>query len=178
MTDRGRYRGKRVIPAPKDWVPPPLPTSPGLLAPVVAHVFESLKVGLSLWIEKDFWQVIHQTPDVTVFEYELGVAAGRWAHNDRSLREACRERRMIVREHAGFYDLFLPVEDVGGVSRAFVVGPFAKSRPTSIEIQRRWFELSGSQGRLSDRSFARYVSTTLGTLTLEGNLLEPFERLT
>ena len=58
-----------------------------------------------------------------------------------------------------------------------VAGPFAVARPTSTEVMTRWYELSGSQGRLADAPFSRYLSATLATLTLEGTSQGSFEQL-
>ena len=42
---------------------------------------------------------------------------------------------------------------------------------------RRWYDISHTQGRLTDPSFSEYLSTTLSTLTLEGPLFGAFEKL-
>jgi AraC-like DNA-binding protein len=44
-------------------------------------------------------------------------------------------------------------------------------------VHERWFDLTGTHGRLADPSFAEYASMSLATLTLEGGLFHAFERL-
>jgi AraC-like DNA-binding protein len=156
---------------------PPLPNWVGLLTPVVAHAFSELGVSVTLWLSGDWWHPIHLVPNVSSFEYDFGVAARRWAYNNRCFARVKKERRALRGEHAGFFDLFVPVMD-GDEARAILVsGPFACARPTSAALLERWYAMSGSQGKLTDPSFSRYVSATLDTLTLEGPLLGSFERL-
>jgi AraC-like DNA-binding protein len=104
-------------------------------------------------------------------EMELGVDVARRKYNDRCLAKAARERRPIIGEIRGFCDLFVPVK--GGI---LVTGPFARTRPSAAEIRARWLEMTGSQGRLTDPAFERYVSLTLSVLTLENSLVSSFER--
>ena len=161
---------------PSDWVRPPLPYLPGLLGPVVAQAFAELEIGVSLWISEAWWQLVHKAPSVSSFEHEFGRGPQRAAYNVRCLHRARTERRIIVGQHAGFRDLFVPVDD-SGTMRVLVAGPFAVTRPTSTEVMTRWYELSGSQGRLADAPFSRYLSATLATLTLEGASQSSFEQL-
>src|SRR5689334_10303975 len=176
MVDRARRRASHRVAEPSDWEVPPLPSLPGLLTPVVAQAFAELEIGVSLWITGAWWQLIHKAPSVTSFEYELGRGPQRAAYNVRCLHRARTERRIVVGEHAGFRDLFVPVDD-SGTTRVVVAGPFAVTRPTSTEVMTRWYELSGSQGRLADAAFSRYLSATLATITLAGSSQSSFERL-
>jgi AraC-like DNA-binding protein len=168
---------RKPLPGPSDWIPPPLPASTGLLTPVIVHMFTDLQIGVSLWLSESWWHPICTVPDVSGFEYDHGVATRRWAYNDRCLKRACAERTTVVGEHAGFCDLFVPVVDADGIRGVLVAGPFAVARPTSADILHRWFDLTGSHGRLGDTSFSRYVSLSLSTLTLDDVLLAAFERL-
>jgi AraC-like DNA-binding protein len=165
---------RRAQPTPKDWQPLALPSSSGLLGPVMAHGFDELRISVAVWMDRDHWHPIHVVPDVTHFEYHYGAAPGRWAYNERCLTRAARDKRTVVGEHAGFFDLFAPIADGGIV----VAGPFAKARPTAIDVRRRWQLLTGSHVRMSDPAFCQYLAATLSTLTLEGPTLEAFERLT
>jgi AraC-like DNA-binding protein len=162
---------------PGDWRPPDLPESHGLLSHVVAHAFADLGITVSIWVKKDHWYAFHSVPNVTAFEYEHGVASRRWTYNDHSIRKACREGTTVLGSHSGFRDLFVPIEDASGAPRVLVAGPFATVRPTGAEVSQRWQELSGTHARLGDGAFSRYLTATLGTLTLEGPLLQAFERL-
>jgi AraC-like DNA-binding protein len=156
---------------------PPLPNWQGLLTPVVAHAFSELGISVSLWLSGDWWHPIHLEPSVTAFEYDHGVASRRFAYNFRSFAQVKREQKTVRAEHAGFFDLFVPVQDGAEIRAIFVAGPFATSRPTSAQLLQRWRAVAGSHGRLTDPSFSQYVTATLDTLTLEGSMLGDFERL-
>jgi AraC-like DNA-binding protein len=144
---------------------------------VVAHAFSELRISVALWLSGDWWHPIHLEPSVSSFEYDHGVATRRWAYNFRCFAQVKKEKKAVRAEHAGFSDLFVPVQDKAGVRAIFVAGPFATARPTSAELLQRWLALSGSHGRLTDPSFSQYLTATLDTLTLEGPLLADFERL-
>ena len=104
-----------------------------------------------------------------------GLSVGTTTGNP--LRRVQRDGKAVRGEHAGFFDLFVPVYDATGMRGILATGPFARARPTSAEIQRRWYDLSGAQGRLTDPAFSRYVMATANTLTLEGPMFATFERL-
>jgi len=174
---RSVRRANIPVPGPEDWFPRPLPELPGLLAPVLAHLFAELGVGAVLCVEKRWWHPIYEMPDLTRIEFDLGVAAQRWTYNDRYLERASSQRRVLIGELNGYYDLFIPVWDARGNQGVLVTGPIAKTRPTGGDIQRRWHQLTGTHGHLGDSTFARYVTASLGTLTLEGAQFATFQRL-
>jgi AraC-like DNA-binding protein len=150
-----------------------MPSSRALLSAVIAQTFDDLEVSVALWLRDSMWQAIHiEEPNLAGLEIELGVDVPRNRYNARCLARAVRGRRPVKGELRGFCDLFVPV--AGGV---LVTGPFARARPSAAEIRVRWLEMTGSQGRLTDPAFERYVSLTLSALTLEGSLLASFERL-
>jgi AraC-like DNA-binding protein len=155
----------------------PLPDSFGLVSPLVAYMFAELRIGVALRHLPSDWNVIHHETNVTAFETEHGREQLRWPYNERCFEEVERTRALVRGEHAGFNDLFVPVLDASGVCAIVVAGPFLTQRPTSADIAERWVALTGSRPRLSDPSFAQYVSATLATLTLEGPLGAMFERL-
>ncbi len=171
----GRKKAARAKPGPGP--APPLPNWQGLLTPVVAHAFSELRISVSLWLSGDWWHPIHLEPSVTSFEYDHGVAKHRWAYNFRCFAQVKKEKKPLRAEHAGWFDLFVPIQDKAGVRGIFVAGSFATSRPTSAELLRRWLALGGSHGRLTDPAFSQYVTAALDTLTLEGAMLGYFERL-
>jgi len=148
-----------------------------LLTPIVAHSFDEIGISVSLWSSGDWWESIHRVQNVTSFESEHGVQSRRWAYNRRCFEEVLRRGKTLRGQHAGFWDLFVPVKDASGVRAVLVAGPFATQRPTSADILERWFSLTGYKGRMTDPAFAHYVSATLSTLTLEGELCEMFEGL-
>ncbi|HEV8246145.1 MAG TPA: hypothetical protein VGP93_10275, partial [Polyangiaceae bacterium] len=154
-----------------------MPAWPGLLSPLVVHTFVELGVAVSLWMTGDYWYPLHELRNVSDVEYEHGAAPRRWAYNFRSFAEVRREKRPLRAEHAGFYDLFVPLLESGEVRGILVAGPFAVAPPTSAALLARWHSMTGTQGRLTDASFAEYAALTLSTLTLEGALATAFERL-
>ena len=143
----------------------------------MAHSFDEIGVSVSLWSSGDWWESIHRVQNMTSFESEHGVQSRRWAYNRRCFAEVHRRGKTLRAQHAGFWDLFVPVKDAQGVRSVFVAGPFATERPTSADILERWFSLTGLKGRITDPAFAHYVSATLSTLTLEGQLSLMFESL-
>jgi AraC-like DNA-binding protein len=157
--------------------PPPLPPWHGLLAPVAANAFGELGITVALWITGDHWSPFHVVPSVIQFEHEHGVGPQRWAHDTLSFAEVYRTRRLVLRQHAGFYDLFVPVLDSNSIPGVLVAGPFSRARPQSADVLKRWHDLTGSQGRVGDPAFVDYVAATLSTLTLAGDSYASFERL-
>ena len=157
----------------------PLRNWQALLALVVANAFEELKVSVSLWMTGDWWYPVNivEGQGVLAFEYAHGVGARRWAYNNRCFERLRRERKIVRGEHAGFSDLFVPIQTEHGLQGVFVAGPFATAWPSSADILSRWSDMSGLQGRLTDPTFSHYLSTTLSTLTLEAPLPATFERL-
>ncbi|HEV8247015.1 MAG TPA: hypothetical protein VGP93_14660, partial [Polyangiaceae bacterium] len=94
---------------------PPLPAVLGpvasfqaLLALVAANTFDELKVNVALWVTGDWWYPVHliEGQGVLAFEYAHGVAARRWAYNNRCFEQVRLKRRIVRGEHAGFCDLF------------------------------------------------------------------------
>ncbi|HEV8245817.1 MAG TPA: hypothetical protein VGP93_08610, partial [Polyangiaceae bacterium] len=164
-------------PGRSDWVPPPLPQRNGLLSAVFANAFQDLRIGVSVWMSSRFWHVIHWADGIARFERQLGVLPRRWEHNERCLKSAVRDRKAVRGEHCGFQDLFVPVPDGRRVEGVLVAGQYAVAPPTAREVLEKWYALSGLQGRLSDPVFARYLSECLSLLTLDGALLDSFEKL-
>ena len=162
---------------PSDWAPTPLPNWHGLLIPAIERTFRDLGVGVSVWTSAAWWHPIHEVPSITRFEDEYGVAGRRHAHNGRCLTRAVSERRSVRAEHAGFTDLFVPLADARGHRGVLVAGPVATSRPTSAAVLRRWLDVTGLAGRITDPNFLRYLTATLSTLTLDRSQLDAFERL-
>jgi AraC-like DNA-binding protein len=176
---RRAYVRKRELP----WAAnsPDLPAWPTLLTPLVANAFEELRVSVSvaLWTDQGpypTWHPFHVVPNIASFEYEHGVEARRWRYNHRTFAQVRRERRLIRGEHAGFYDVFVPLGEAHEVDAVIVAGPFVTTRPTHAEVHDRWQWLTGSQPKIADPSFSHYLSMTLSTLTLEGPLAGTFER--
>ncbi|HEV8245999.1 MAG TPA: hypothetical protein VGP93_09535, partial [Polyangiaceae bacterium] len=156
---------------------PPLPNWQALLTPVIAYQLWELRIGLALWLGDTFWSSINFYSGVLSFEHEHGVETKRWAYNLRCFAEVERTRRSVRGEHAGFHDLFVPVQEKGELRGILVAGPFAVAPPTAADILERWFFITRSHGRLGDPSFSEYVTATLATFTLEGAAQGSFERL-
>jgi len=159
------------------------PIAPGapLLAPVVAGIFQELRISVAVWTKRralpEEWYPINVAPSITSFEVEQSVLPPRYAYNYRCFERVLRAGAPLLGTHAGFSDLFVPIDDTTEVRRVLVAGPFATSHATASEIVGRYYAIARSRGRLSDPAFAQYVAATLSTLTLEGSLLGAFQRL-
>jgi AraC-like DNA-binding protein len=147
------------------------------LTPVVINLFAELRVGAAINTTRDQWHPFHTCSSITEFEFAYGVAPARWAYNERSFHEARKRKAMVIGEHAGFSDLFVPVHAAGELRGMLVCGPFATSRPTSVQVLQRWRALTDSSGRLSDPGFSAYLAATLSTLTLDAPKVRAFQGL-
>ncbi|HEV8244703.1 MAG TPA: helix-turn-helix domain-containing protein [Polyangiaceae bacterium] len=147
-----------------------------LLSPVLANLFEELRVGAAL-LEGKEWRPIHTVPNVISFELQYGVERERDKYNARSLAEVRRERKPVLGSHAGFSDWFVPIVVGERLVSTLVTGPFATARPTSAELMERFRSLSGRQGHPSDPEFSHYLSLTLSALVLGPTEVAIFERL-
>jgi AraC-like DNA-binding protein len=127
---------------------------------------------------KGNWSTLNQvTAGMLESEVEYGVEHLRWPHNDRMIEAARRKNAPVLAELFGFFDLCVPIE-VGTSADSFLVaGPFARTRPSSVEIADRWHRIAKARPNLADPSFARYLGMTLGALTLDDAKLAAFERL-
>src|SRR5450432_1472094 len=108
-----------------------LPYWRALVAPVLAHAFDELKIGVSLWTDPSValwtnakgvpeqWYAIHSAPNIVQFEMEQGKEARRYRYNDRSFAQVRKERKVVRGTHGGFHDLFMPVGE-GAVRRILV----------------------------------------------------------
>jgi AraC-like DNA-binding protein len=144
--------------------------------PVVAGALDDLALSVSLKTDAG-WHPIHVVPNVSAFEVLHGVDASRWPYNDACYARARRDNAVVVGEHAGFRDLFVPVADARGPWAVLVAGPVATARPTSGDLLERWRWLTGAHGHAADPDFAYYVSAALSTLTLEGGAMHDLEHL-
>jgi AraC-like DNA-binding protein len=150
-----------------------------LLAPVVANSFQVLDVGISIDAPGD-WYDIYARPfelDLLSFELEHGVEVERVEYNRRHLTQARRLGSTVVAHYRGFTDLFVPIVTPRGADTVLVTGPFATSRPTGRDVQRRWRALAGRPGHPGDPEFAHYLAATLSTLALEGTRAAAFQKL-
>ena len=169
---RGRDRSQTV------WEPLPLPAWPELITPVVIKLFDELRISVAVNTERDQWHPFHESPDVTTFEYEHGVAARRWKYNEKCFKLASQAGPPDRRGARGVpRSLRAGARGPRSCDGMLVAGPFATSRPTSAEIVGRWRQLTGAGGRLSDPAFFRYVSRTLSTLTLNPTRFKAFHGL-
>src|SRR5450432_158392 len=146
-----------------------LPSEPAILAPIVTNLFEELRVSAAIHVAAtprtfDEWFPIRQQRDVIGFEFLHDKDQHRWRYNARSLDQA-RQGKLVLGEHAGFHDFWVPVGEVADSFGTLVVGPFATRRATSTDVLERFRWLTGSRGRLGDASFSHYLSMTIATLT-------------
>jgi len=152
-----------------------------ILAQALPSIFIDLHLSASLleipapgeWI----WQPIHIVPDVSSFELAHGVENRRSEYNYRAVTQVFRDDKIVMGQHAGFYDLFVPISDAVRTRCAIVAGPFAIARPSNGDLLGRWRWLTGSHGRASDPEFAHYLSMTLATVTLKSTWVAALKRL-
>ena len=140
-----------------------------------ATAFRELGIGVSIWMGETARSINLEIDNVIFFEVEQQSEMPRWAYNARCLAELRRTGKPVLAQHAGLHDLFVPVGTDSDI--ALVAGPFALTRPTSVDILERWRALAPQRANLADPSFSRYLSATLRTLTLEGPLFALFQRL-
>jgi AraC-like DNA-binding protein len=161
-----------------------VPRSHAILVQALAGVFIELRLSASFldldvalpngeWI----WYPIHRVADVTDFEQGYAVEKQREAHNVRSVDRARREGKLVLVEHAGLHDLYVPMAHGEKTWGVLIAGPFSIGRPTSGDLLARWRWLTGRYGSASDPEFARYLTMTLATTTFEHAELDAFERL-
>ena len=147
------------------------------LAVATAFTYRALGVPASIW-NGNLWWPIFTNGNVTRFEEEHGKDVARARYNVRKRAQLLRTRDVVRGEHAGYSDLFQPIVVGGKVAAILVVGPFARARPTSADIQQRWRALTGRMAHPSDPEFASYLQATLEILVLDGKKAARFERLT
>jgi AraC-like DNA-binding protein len=148
-----------------------------LLSPVVASVFQSLRVSAALWEHGLEWKSLHSDLGMSAFEMAHGRDAERYQYNQQCFKRVLRQKKPVRGERGGFSDFFVPVLSQGQVVAILVTGPFAVSRPTSASILQWWHWLSRKQAHPADPEFSAYLSQTLSTLVLEGSKVDRFEQL-
>jgi AraC-like DNA-binding protein len=155
-------------------------TPPGfghaLVAPVVAHVFETLGVSATLWDGRHWW-AIHSEPSILAFEAEHRTDTERIDYNERLFARVRLRKKPTRGTLGGYSDLFVPIVAGGKVVAVLVTGPFAQARPTTARLVRRWRTLTGRQAHPADPEFAFYLERTMATLVLDDERLPRFERL-
>ena len=104
-----------------------------LLAPAIAADFARLRISVSFF-SRGVWRALQLVSNIGTCEVEHGGWPSRHLYNMRSLERVEREKRSVLGEHAGFFDLFVPVLKEGSVDAILVAGPFAKTRPKSTEV--------------------------------------------
>ncbi|HEV8248297.1 MAG TPA: AraC family transcriptional regulator [Polyangiaceae bacterium] len=145
-----------------------------IMVSIAAHVLQVLRASTSIWEHGAEWFPLYVERSVQNFETEHGKDAARNQYNARNGQLVRKTKKTFVGEHAGYWDLYVPILTGGEVVAILVAGPLAKTRPSSAEILERWRALSGSQGHPADPEFSAYMSASLGLLVLEGKLFESF----
>jgi AraC-like DNA-binding protein len=155
----------------------PLPlTKPGrALAARVPYWFQRIGVALTM-VDPRGWHALHAHANTLDFETEYGVEPERWTYNGRLANEVAERRRLLVGEHAGFCDLFVPLLEGDQVRQLLIAGPFLTERPSAARLVEQWNGLTKRYAHPSDPGFARYAAITLDTLVLTSKNLELFER--
>ncbi len=169
-----RPRGPRKLPP---ILAPPPSSSRTLSIAAVITAFQELRATVSVNSKGNWGTLNVASPNMLEFEAQYGKELQRWPYNDRMIGEVQRTGRPNVGEIFGFCDVFVPIE-LGTEADSFLVaGPFARTRPTSVEIADRWHAITNTRADLADPAFSRYLAVTLDTATLDGSLLATFERL-
>src|SRR4029078_11728184 len=123
-----RRRNAAAPPAPAPSQAPE--RSYALAAQVLGNLFTDLRLSSSI-LDGGFWHPTHipvasqrseEVVDMVVFELVHGVERRRYAYNLRAAKRAQRAGRSVVGQHAGFYDLFVPV-GIRGSWGTLVTGP-------------------------------------------------------
>jgi AraC-like DNA-binding protein len=151
-----------------------LPTLPALHALSLTDIFELIGVSASV-LGGGRWRAIHQEPSVAPFELRYGVDFERVKYNQRCIERAESRRALVVAQHAGFWDFFVPIVVDRKVVAMVVAGPVARHEPTSNAITEQWRWLSGRQPNTQDPEFAEYLTVCLSTLVLDGRRFSAFQ---
>ena len=149
-----------------------------------ANIFEVLRLSAAIYsaepgwpiTDSPQWRALHAEPGVIPFEVQHGIEDERYAYNARCMRQARRQRKALVGQHLGMFDLFVPIVRGKHVLGVLAAGPFVTARPTSTEVLERWRVITGHQGHPDEPEFAHYLSMTLSTLVLEGSLVAALSR--
>jgi AraC-like DNA-binding protein len=164
---------------------PALPRLPLALSAIVSDAFKDLRIGVSIWAD-GVWRAIYlpmsddmavDMPRVVELEVEHGKQPLRHFYNVRALDQVQKTGKPFEGEHAGFRDLFIPIEGESSVRAVLVVGPFTRAPLTAAEIRANWQSLTQAQARLTDPKFQRYLSSVFATPTFAGKNFELLLRL-
>ncbi|HEV8247169.1 MAG TPA: hypothetical protein VGP93_15435, partial [Polyangiaceae bacterium] len=122
------------------------PAHHALLAPIAAQVFQTLGLGVTLvrGRKQEHWDPIYIAAfNVSHFEFEHAGGAARSRYNKTSAAKAYATGKVVLGEHAGFSDLFVPVTTIAGERALLVCGPFSQQRPEAEQIREGWRALTG-----------------------------------
>jgi len=147
-----------------------------LAAANVAYWFQMVGVGISIYSNTGI-DPIHNPGGVVDFELEHGKEQERYVHNSQSMITVRREGTSVLSEHAGFWDLFVPVGKGSTMRGIIMTGPFSRTTPGGVEIRERWRWLTGHPPIASDAEFSRYLQATFSTPVLDHRRLPLFQRL-
>jgi AraC-like DNA-binding protein len=151
-----------------------------LLSPMAAQAFQVLGLGVTLVRGRklEHWDPIYISDfNVMHFEFEHAGGAARSRYNKKCAAKAYATGRAVLGEHAGFYDLFVPVTTVGGERALLVCGPFSRQRPGADAIREGWRALTGRAATLSDVECAHYAQASRETVVLDPPRLALFREL-
>jgi AraC-like DNA-binding protein len=146
------------------------------------HDVLQIYVGLSTWViqwdEKgglDWMELTPQSPmnlRPTHFEISYGKESDRDGYYQRCLRRVLKEKRFLVDQHNGFYDIFLPLPMSGKRPVVLYAGFFLKQAADWDSLATQWRKLTGKEPVGADRDFLRYVKMALQLPVLDEPLLK------
>jgi AraC-like DNA-binding protein len=156
-------------------LPASLPGVHALFSPALVNAFETLVIGATLR-DKNEWYALHSPPSVTGFEIAHGRGVARNDYNEGLITRVRNEGKILLGQHAGMFDYFVPIGSQGEPYAVLITGPFLTRRLNGAELLERWYSITGRHGHPSDPEFAHFVTMMLATLVLPGEQLQRYEQ--
>jgi AraC-like DNA-binding protein len=126
------------------------------------------------WTE--WWRIFRSGSEETPIHYEF--LYGRWEdrirYNSMHLEKARREKRTVISNRVGLYDVFVPVLDRNKVVGVLVSGVIYRHPPSYEDLSRQWTEITGAEPGVWQQDFARFVRVCLRRPVLEAGPFEAF----
>jgi AraC-like DNA-binding protein len=146
------------------------------------HDVLNIYVGFFTWIIQwddenrlEWMEMTPQTPSQlrpVHFEKYFGRAGERDAYFFRSLKRVFEEKRMVIDQFGGFYDVFLPLKLSGKRRAVLYTGYFLKEPANWESLSIHWRKLSRREPSATDPDFISYVRMALRLAVLDDTLLE------
>jgi AraC-like DNA-binding protein len=145
------------------------------------HDVLQIYVGLPLWVirwdgqnKREWLELTPQTSGFlrpTHFEVTYGRERFRDQYYLKVFKRIIKEKKIIVDQFAGFYDLFIPLAQEGDGFALLYAGFFLREPASFQSIARAWRNLTGREPVGTDPEFLSYVRMTLKIPVLDDPLL-------